>query len=244
MTALQLTALVGALIGATGCSKLVDKTTNTPTNKEARTPYVPAPQMELAPINGASKVTATTYCQPNADGTYGFDAKMNGGETSDGNGRYYFGEGGGCLNRPIRDAWGASMNQDLMVWTEPGNSGTSVLAAPPAGVTRFFDVEYTHAEKGYPIKVKWNMTWYHTVLAGTPAAPERILINYRRYKGTKFIRYWEGSIILTRISDTVTSIWIRNQINAQRITEVNARGGATDIIAKLRDGAPATQFLP
>ncbi len=148
--------------------------------------------------------------------------QMTGGSTSDGaNGRYFYGEGGGCINRPIREVWATSMNQGLMVWTEKGNSGSYTMAPPPAGVERFFDVEYTHSETA--ITVKWNMTWFHSVLAGTPQKPERILINYRRYKGTKYIKYWEGSIILTRLTDTVTAIWIRNQINATRVNEVNAK---------------------
>ena len=237
-----LCALLAAL--SCGCSKVVDKTTDTPTNKPAQAPYVQTPDSELTQRKALGPVT-TTYCQPKEDGTYSYDTQMYGGDTTDGaNGNYYYGEGGGCIGRPIRDAWGASMNQDLMVWTENGNSGTSVLSTPPAGVTRFFDVEYTHVEKGMGLKVKWNMTWYHTILAGTAQRPERILINYRRYKGTKFIKYWEGSIILTRVTDTITSIWIRNQIRATRVNEVNARGGATDIIAKIRRGDPATEFLP
>ena len=237
-------AVAAVSVGVLGCSKLVDKTVNTPTNKEAHLPYVKTPDGEFA--TGQSKATgpaSTTYCAPDADGKYVFDTKMSSGETTDGaNGHYHFAEGGGCLDRPIREAWAASMNQDLMVWTEPGNSGHYAVAAPPPGVTRFFDVEYQHVQTG--IKVKWNMTWYHTILAGTPAAPEKILINYRRYKGTKFIKYWEGSIILTKLSDTVTGIWVRNQIRAVSVGEVRARGGATDIVSKIRSGSHDLGFLP
>lgn len=231
-----------------GCVKLIDKTTYTPTNKEATVPYVATPELELADFS--SKLTngklRSTHCQPRADGGYDFETIMNGGTASgEKTGTYVFGEGGSCLARGILDVWATSMNQPLMVWDDAGNSGTFELGRPPKGVTRLFDVEYTHVEDGVvPVKVKWNMTWYHTILLGTAQRPQRILINYRRYKGTKFIKYWEGSIILTRITDTVTGIWIRNQIRAAQVTEVNARGGALDIIRKLRDGAPASNYLP
>ena len=230
---------------AAGCAKLIDKNTDTPTTKDAQVPYVNTPAAEMAPADKTTGLKSTTYCAPDAGGKYPYDTKRTGGETADdANGHYFFGEGGGCINRPIREAWATSMNQELMIWTENGNSGHFSTPAPPAGVARFFDVEYTHVEKGMGIKVKWNMTWYHTVLAGTPQAPERILINFRRYMGTKFIKYWEGSIILTKLADDVTGIWIRNQIRASRVTEVNARGGATDIITKIRTGAPDLGFLP
>ena len=236
------------LTGVLGCAKLIDKTTYTPTNKEAMVPYVATPDLEMS--DPSSKLSGaplrSTYCEPAPDGGFDFTPVMTGGSSSAEHvGTYVFGEGGACIARNISDVWATSMNQSLMVWDDKGNSGTYQLGRPPKGVTRFFDAEYTHVEDGVvPVKVKWNMTWYHTVLLGPPQKPRRVLINYRRYKGTKYIKYWEGSIILTRISDTVTGVWIRNQIRAAQVTEVNARGGANDILRKLREGFPATNFLP
>ena len=105
--------------------------------------------------------------------------------------------------------------------------------------THFYEVTYVK-ENGFPLPtVDWTMEWYHHVAIpkNDIKNPERIIINYKKTKGTKFIRYWEGSIIVDFISPSITAIAIRNQMEGERMDEEKAQGSTVQIVDKARSGA-------
>ncbi|MGZ3706818.1 MAG: hypothetical protein ACXVA8_12380, partial [Bdellovibrionota bacterium] len=88
------------------------------------------------------------------------------------------------------------------------------------------------------ITVDWDMDWYYSVKAGSLDDPQKILINYKKVKGTSHISYWEGSIILDRVNDHVTSFAMLNQIEADQNTAKDAEDAVKDVYRKLHDGNP------
>jgi hypothetical protein len=88
------------------------------------------------------------------------------------------------------------------------------------------------------LTVDWTMEWYHSVSSGSVADPHKVLINYKKVRGTKYIHYWEGSIWIDQVEPGVTAVAIRNQVNAngQGLDEVEIT--VREVIEKLRTGAP------
>lgn len=202
---------------------------------------VPSPADPAKPSSSPSY-----YCKPDASGNFDSNTTIIiGGNASDAtNGGYVFGQGGGCINRPLREVWAVAMNNSLLTWD--GTSDSSSDITPPLGVTKAFDVQYSVTRRylGVPFTVKWEMNWFHILQKGTSQNPEKILINYHRYHGTTHIPYWEGSIVIQKVTDQITGVYIRNQINADQTGVEDAKSGATQIIQKYRTGAPAWNELP
>ena len=203
----------------------------------------PSPTPAPAPVN---TVKPSYYCKP--DGNGNFDNSiviMTGGNSSDPtNGSYVFGQGGGCINRPLREVWAVAMNNSLLTWD--GTSNSSNVAASPSGVTKTFEVHYSATRKylGFPFTVTWDMDWFHILQKGTVQDPEKILINFHRYQGTTHIPYWEGSIVIQRVTDQITGVYVRNQIHADQTGVDDATSASTQIVQKYRTGAPIWNELP
>lgn len=150
-----------------------------------------------------------------------------------------YGFGGGCIRRPILEVWATSLNQALMQWVDVDDS-RALEYAPPAGVAFFFSVNYAVHKF---ITVDWDMDWFHTVKAGTKQAPEKILINYQKVRGTSHIQFWRGTILLTRVNDHVTSFTMGNQISADQTSAQDAADAVKDVYGKLQTGAPDWSHL-
>jgi hypothetical protein len=175
--------------------------------------------------------TPTRYCNKGVndkeypEGVHTSSGSQNG---------YDFGVGGGCLRLPIREVWAKLLNQKLMVWVDVDES-TYLQYSPPEHVSFFFTVNYVVHQI---ITVDWDMDWYHTVKAGSKDAPVKILVNYKKVKGTSHISYWEGSIILDRVNDHVTSFAMKNQITADQTNAKDAEDAIKDVYGKMQTGAP------
>lgn len=216
-----------------GCGKKID------------TPYTGDPSEAVVPIDTGTDADdtpatpgerPTRYCARGSDGAFGDGVRLEKGNA----GGFLFGRGGRCIHRPIRDVWATALNQPLMVWVDVSESSYEQGAAPPK-TTLFFNVHYIVHNF---ITVKWDMNWFHTVQVGSVQAPEKILINYKKVSGTSHISYWEGSIILERVNDEITSFAMANQISASRTSEDDAEGAVRDVYGKLHDGAADFTKLP
>jgi hypothetical protein len=214
---------------------LVDLDTDPPTPLVPAPPHAPLPpdphHPHPAPPPLPPQDHPTKYCnKAPSDPDYRDGVGASPG-SRDG---YDFGLGGGCMHRPIREVWAAALNQQLMQWVDVDDS-RSLSYTPPAGVAFFFSVNYAVHRF---ITVDWDMDWYHTVKAGTKAEPVKLLINYKKVRGTSHISYWEGTIILDRVNDHVTSFAMLNQINADQTSPQDAADAVKDVYGKLRNGAP------
>lgn len=177
------------------------------------------------------KQGATTYCKPNPDGTYPHKLEpIHMGEAED----HLWVEGGGCLNRSIEDVWALLHDFDLMRWDNAARYDLAEAEAPEDGIHEHYRITYYYTELG--MTVDWTQTWSYAIRKGTPEHPDEIIINYRKVDGTRFIAYWEGTLVLTRLADNITAITGRNQIKATR-TDVkrNART-LSQLFGKLETG--------
>jgi hypothetical protein len=215
--------------------------------KDEKTPYAASPDKPLIDIDTGGDRSRegqpsqpgdrpTNFCKKDASGNYPDGVSLAKGKAD----TYVWGRGGGCIHRNIKDAWAASLNQPLMVWDGVDESSADLLASP-ANVIRYYLVHYKVRSI---ISVRWDMDWYHSVQAGTPQDPQRILVNYKKVNGTSHIPYWEGNFILEKVNEEVTSFAMANQIDADRNNEDDAQGAVRDVYNKLRSGTPDRSQLP
>jgi hypothetical protein len=137
------------------------------------------------------------------------------GQASDDRGSFSFADGGGCINKPIKDLWATAMDLDYFKWD--GGDTYQVDAhpkrdAPKPGTHDSYSVRYHSFMKSTPtLYGDYLMHWFFTLKSGTEVAPEAVLINYVKTAGISNIHRWEGTIILERVSDSVTSFGMRDQ---------------------------------
>lgn len=199
------------------------------------------PPPELAPVDITQPMIldlsahvagpdGTAACTRLADGSYQSATEVMRGEEEG----FYWSQGGGCIERPLREIWGVTHNQPHMIW-EQIDDATFETLTPPEGFSHAYSIVYI--KKAF-ITVDWTMIWTHALVRGTPEAPEQVVVNYRRIEGTSYLPYWEGTILLEALDTGVTSVTIRNQINASRTDEDDAAGTITNLLARLAEGEP------
>jgi hypothetical protein len=106
-------------------------------------------------------------------------------------------------------------------------------------ITHLYEITYYKQTILGPIN--WTIDWYHGFDKGTFEAPQRVNINYQRVRGTSNIPIWHGGIVLSRVSNSVTSIAIRNEFKARQSSSANensARNALSEMIQNARNGAP------
>lgn len=205
------------------CGKLV--------SGDEETPLLGNPVDPLVQIPGKESPAANQYCLQNPDGSYSDAVKIEMGSENN----YVWAQGGACVFRSIRETWAVLHNQPLMVWDGVTSSSYKLRNDLPEGVAYFYEVKY-HVDE--IIDVDWMMNWYHTLKLGTKETPQELLINYKKVKGTKFISYWEGTVMLFEVTPSITAVIMRDQIKASRTEPQDSANAVRDVIQKLRTGAP------
>jgi len=146
---------------------------------------------------------------------------------------------GGCVHRSIREAWASLHNLNVQVWKAADRFEFTRNINPEEGVTHLYTITYF---KGTPIgTIDWTMEWFHGVSDGTFEQPNKVFINYSRRSGTSNIPIWNGSLVLTRVSDTITSIAIENTFKARQSNNENrqsAKNALAEMIKDTRNGEP------
>ena len=190
-----------------------------------------------APVDKDSS-KGTKYCQPANDGTFtNGEPVVQGGTEADG---VAWAEGGGCVTRPIREVWAVLNNLELMCWKETDRFTADRQINPTPDFTHLYSVTYY---KNTPIgAINFTLQWYHGIGKGTFDSPDEINISYQRVKGTSMIPIWHGGVSLIKVTDSVTSISVRNDFLARGISVSANVGKAHDalmeIIDKARSGEP------
>lgn len=178
------------------------------------------------------------YCKPDNTGSYvssaprvaqqGIDAQKNS-----------FAVGGGCLMRPIREAWAVLHSAAGVKWKEADLTGFA--RKPDARVDFLF--QSVNEAGPFFARQEWTIEWYQKVTQGTPAVPEYVVVQYSKVKGTSHIVHWKGILELKKLGDGVTSVAIRNELRGTRIDPTSAAGGLNDLYQNLSQLAPDWTYL-
>jgi len=133
--------------------------------------------------------------------------------TAIGEGIFKWVELGGCVNRPIRELWAAFEGETLIRWK--GSKKGFHLQKIPAknGAHHSFKASY----KG---GTDWETIWNFTVAKGTPEDPGKIIIKYENSTHGRGMKHWKGSVVLTKVDESVTSVFIRNEFDLLAVAQL------------------------
>jgi hypothetical protein len=163
------------------------------------------------------------YCKLDGKGVYPSAVVI----ASKGNdGEHDYASGGGCIFRPLGEAWAAARNQTAMAWDKAKIE--EVTPVPRTDVSYLFRVKYGAGP------VDWIMEWYHSVLEGDLREPKKVLIRYQKVQGTKFIQFWQGAIEMTSVTEKISALQMRNEILAKRQDPDTAAQAISDLLNRIR----------
>lgn len=185
------------------------------------------------PANGQVR-----YCVPGEDGKYdgaaiNVDVTLEAGDVAQA-------KGGGCVLRPIREVWAVLNNVDEMKFEAADRFVANRTVNPKPGLTHLYEITY-YKSSGIPISIHWTLEWYHGFGGGTFEAPTSVNVNFQKTLGAGTIPVWQGGIVLTKVTDTVTSVGVLNQFRASQPEDANkqsALDGFNEMIRHMRNGPP------
>ena len=205
----------------------------------ASTPFNP---INTLPTNDAQVdkdvSKGTKYCGPSQNGSFAESAPVFAATTLSTGAASA--EGGGCVLRPIREVWAVLNNLEVMKFNEADRFDAARTINPKADFTHLYSITYF---KNTPIgAINFTIDWFHGVGKGSFDDPDQVNIEYQRTKGTSLVPIWQGGIGLIKISETVTSISVKN-VFLTRALSVSANIAKSsdqlnEIITKARDGEP------
>ena len=205
----------------------------------ASTPFNP---INTLPTNDAQVdkdvSKGTKYCVPSAGGAFIENAPVFKATTLPSGAASA--EGGGCVVRPIREVWAVLNNLEVMKFNEADRFDAVRTINPKADFTHLYSITYF---KNTPIgPINFTIDWFHGVGRGTFEDPDQVNIEYQRTKGTSLVPIWQGGIGLIKISETVTSISVRNAFLTRALSVsaniAKSSDQLNEIIMKARGGAP------
>jgi hypothetical protein len=201
--------------------------------KDIQTPF-DRDKLKGPTANGpAATISDVSYCQADSHGNYAEAAVTiaDNGTNSDG---HAFAQGGGCVLRSITDVWAASRSSEAFHWNRSNVDSVTLKTDPDA--VYFYEADYSAGPVFFT--QHWVMGWYHTLQEGTTAAPQKILIQYQKTSGTSHIAFWQGAVTLESVTATVTSVAMRDEVQADQTGPTESAGSVTDLVGKLRTLAP------
>ena len=207
----------------------------TPFNNPTNTPVI----HDGSGGTGNGDPSQVRYCVPDANGVYD-GAKVTAQATLVAD-SVAQATGGGCVLRPIREVWAVLNNQPEMKWEAADRLVTSRIVNPPKpGFTHLYTDTY-YKSSGIPISIHWTIEWYHGIGGGTFEAPTSVNIVFHRTKGTEMMPVWQGGIVLTKVTETVTSVAILDEFRAAQGDDQNKNDSLdelNELIRHMRNGPP------
>lgn len=181
------------------------------------------------------------WCSPDESGEFPKGiTKIEKGEEEE----YYWSEGGGCVHRPIREAWAILHDIPYLVGYKTDRIDEYELVdikAPDAeGVTHQYEIVYTVHKM---MTIEWTMLWTHELLEGTYEEPEHVVVNYRRTEGSRFMPYWEGNMVLERVTDDVTAVFIHDEIKTMESSPESSARATQRYYKKFEEGEPDFEMM-
>lgn len=84
------------------------------------------------------------------------------------------------------------------------------------------------------VTVEWTDEWSTSLLAGSPARPDAVLIAYQKVAGTSYIAHFCGTLVLTRLDDQTTDVAQYEEANITGRSHDEMKRGLADMLDTLR----------
>ncbi len=187
------------------------------------------------------KLKATQYCRPDHQGIFSDNTVMisegmrplqRARKTS-----VFFSNGGGCIRRPLREVWAASLNWGSIQWNHTGRAQVQSMQPPSPSVLLNYRVHYRVNPIPFVV-VDWSLDWQHILKTGTVEQPVDLLIQFTKTSGTSHITAWNGSIELNELSPDLTSFALDVELLATGKGSADPKNQVFELHEKLKRAAP------
>jgi hypothetical protein len=89
--------------------------------------------------------------------------------------------------------------------------------------------------KPFPlVTVEWTDEWAYSLVGGTREAPEKVVISYQKVDGTSHITHFCGSMVLTKLDDTITEVFQYEESKITGRDEADQIEGLANLLKLLR----------
>ncbi len=199
------------------------------------------------------RLLATAECAPDSNGVFpeGSSVPDHGSrsiQVRNKNGKVetlsvYFASGGGCIQRPLRDLWAASLNWRAMQWKGTGELSVHKIPPPNSGAMQSFRANYHTVQMGL-ISIDWALDWTYYLNVGNFQDPENIIIHFIKSWGTSHISWWRGKVELQQLTPQVTSFKLDAELSATSRGESDVMAEVGEYYDKLKAAQPNWGALP
>lgn len=145
--------------------------------------------------------------------------------------RYDFGYVYGRVNKPVQKIYELLLNPRTIRPDESTGIKTKVVESPHFIHRNDLSI---HVQPVFFITLDWNETWAYSLLKGTKAKPESILVSYQKTEGTSHIRHLCGNILIQKITPEQSSVFLFEEIDADRRDAKDMISGVRGTLATLR----------
>lgn len=99
--------------------------------------------------------------------------------------------------------------------------------------------QHIFIQPAFFLKLEWDERWAFSLLKGTKEAPEAILASYEKVAGTHYLRRLCGSILIQKVGPDKSSVYLFEEVDADRREAKDALNGLRGTLAVLRGQKPA-----
>jgi hypothetical protein len=138
----------------------------------------------------------------------------------------------GVVKKPIA----ALLNRllDPMVTRDRSNTKVEVNEVKVPGAYRKNEVR-VRIKPVFFLTLEWVEEWLYTVKNDASGAPEEIVISYQKTSGTSHIRRLCGNILVKKISEQESGVYLTEEIEADRRTPGELHRGLLGTLRTLRE---------
>lgn len=85
------------------------------------------------------------------------------------------------------------------------------------------------------INIRWTEEWAYAIAAGTEENPSEVVVSYEKIDGTSHIEHLCGSIVLRKLGDAQTKVFLYEQAKATQRTAEDTLKGIEGTLKSLRE---------
>jgi hypothetical protein len=138
----------------------------------------------------------------------------------------------GVVKKPIMSLYQKLL--DPMTTRNAKTTRVEMVEVPTTGTLKKEHLSI-HVKPVFFITVEWEEEWAYSVLEGSEASPKSILISYQKTNGTSHIRHFCGNILLKKLDDQSTGVFLVENIDADHRSAEDVYNGILVTLRILRE---------
>jgi hypothetical protein len=139
---------------------------------------------------------------------------------------YVWAEAKACLKGNLRSAYAILSDHAKIKWPEPQRIRVDVLQAP-APFAQILEVTYFYKHNWIAPTIDWTLKWFYEF------RNSKLIVTYQRIRGTKYIPFWRGSLVIEQLDPETIGLSVVDQIRATDTDEQDSADSVMHLIGHL-----------